>query len=109
MDQDTITLTLLGMMAVTYVPRFVPMWLFASRSMPPLVTAWLRYVPMAVLAAMLFPSLVMPDGRVNLGSSNLFLWAALPATLVAVKTRSLFGSVIVGIVIVAVARFLLAR
>jgi len=35
----------------------------------------------------------------------LFLWAAIPTFLVAWKTRSLFGSVIVGMLVVAAARY----
>ena len=108
MDQQTVTLTLLGMMAVTYVPRFLPLWWFSSRPLPPLVAAWLRYVPVAVLAAMAFNAVVLPDGRIDVGPGNLFLWAAVPTVLVAVKTRSLFGSVLAGVATVAVARLCLA-
>ncbi len=106
MDQRAIFLTILGMALVTYVPRLLPVWLLSSRSLPPLVIAWLRYVPVAVLAAMLFPAIVIRDSQVDLGLSNLFLWAAFPTFLVAWKKRSLFGSVIVGMIVVAVVRFL---
>jgi len=68
--------------------------------------AWLRYVPAAVLAALLFPSLLANGGHISLGPRNLFLWAALPAALVAYKTRSLVGSVLVGMATVAAARYL---
>jgi branched-subunit amino acid transport protein len=54
---------------------------------------------------MLFPSIIVQAGQVVLGPSNLFFWAALPTLVVAVKTRSLFGSVVVGMVLVATARF----
>ena len=105
MDQKTIFLTILGMALVTYVPRLLPVWLLSSKSLPPLVIAWLRYVPVAVLAAMLFPSIVVQDNQAHLGLSNLFLWAALPTLVVAWKTRSLFGSVIVGMIVLAVVRY----
>jgi branched-subunit amino acid transport protein len=42
---------------------------------------------------------------VALGPDNLFFWAALPTLLVAWKTRSLFGSVVVGMILVAAARY----
>ena len=106
MDQRAIFLTILGMALVTYIPRLLPVWLLSSRSLPPLVIAWLRYVPVAVLAAMLFPAIVIRDSQVDLGLSNLFLWAAFPTLLVAWKKRSLFGSVIVGMIVVAVVRSL---
>jgi branched-subunit amino acid transport protein len=106
MDQKVIFLTILGMAFVTYIPRLVPVYFLSSRSLPPLVVAWLRYVPVAVLAAMLFPSLLVQESQINLGPDNLFLWAALPTLLVARKTRSLFGSVVVGMIAVAAGRYL---
>jgi branched-subunit amino acid transport protein len=108
MDQDAIFLTILGMMSVTYIPRLLPVWFLSSKSLPPLVVAWLRYVPVAVLAAMLLPSLLVQGVQINLELSNLFLWAAVPTFLVAWRTRSLFGSVIVGMVVIAGARAVFA-
>ena len=106
MDQAAIFLTILGMGAVTYLPRLLPVLLLSSKKLPPLVVAWLRFIPVAVLAAMLLPSLVVKDAQLDLSWSNMFLWAAIPTFLVAGKMRSLFGSVIVGMLIVAVARYL---
>ena len=108
MDQKAVFLTILGMALVTYVPRLLPIWVLSSKSLPPLVVKWLRYVPVAVLAAMLFPSLLVQEGQVGVGLDNLFLWAAVPTFLIAWKKRSLFGAVIVGMVVVAVARLLFA-
>jgi branched-subunit amino acid transport protein len=90
---------------VTFLPRLLPVWLLSSRKLPPLMIAWLRFVPVAVLAAMLLPSLLVSDGQLDFGGSNLFLWAAIPTFLVAGKTRSLFGSVVVGMLVVAAARY----
>lgn len=106
MDQQTITLTIIGMAFVTYLPRLLPLWLLTSRTLPPLVIAWLRYVPVAVLAALLLPSLVVQDGTLDLSPRNLYLWAAFPALAVALKTRSFFGTVVTGMAIVAAARYL---
>ncbi|MBN1583653.1 MAG: AzlD domain-containing protein [Anaerolineae bacterium] len=105
MDQKVVLLTILGMQIVTYVPRVLPVLLFSSRQLPPLVIAWLRHVPVAVLAAMLLPSLLLVEQRIHFAPGNLFLWAAVPTLFVAWKTQSLFGSVLCGMVIVAVARF----
>jgi branched-subunit amino acid transport protein len=107
MDQTIIFLTIFGMLLVTYLPRVFPIWVLSSKSLPPLVVVWLRYVPVAVLAAMLLPSLVVHDSQINLGIDNLFFWAAFPTLFVAWKTRSFFGAVIVGMGVVAVARYML--
>jgi len=106
MDSQAVFLTMVGMLAVTYLPRVLPLWFFASRPLPPVVVSWLRYVPVAVLAAMLLPSLVVAEGQLSLEVQNLYLWAALPTFLVAWKTRSLFGSVIVGMLVVVGIRYL---
>lgn len=105
MDQKAILLSIIGMALVTYIPRLLPVYFLSSRSLPPLAVAWLRYVPVAVLAAMLFPSLLVQEGQVVLGPSNLYLWVAIPTLLVAVKTHSLFGSVVVGMILIAAARY----
>jgi branched-subunit amino acid transport protein len=105
MDQTTIFLTILGMGVVSFLPRLFPVLLLATKKLPPLVVSWLRFIPVAVLAAMLLPSLIVNDSQLDFSGSNLFLWAAFPTFLVAWKTRSLFSSVIVGMVIVALARY----
>ncbi len=107
MDQRTIFLTILGMAAVTYLPRLMPTWLLSSRDLPRWLVLWLRNVPVAVLAAMLFPAIVTQRGELCISPRNLFLLAAFPTLLVAWKTRSLFGSVITGLAVVALARLLL--
>jgi len=106
MDQDAVVLTMVGMMAVTYAPRVFPLWLLATRPVPGAVGAWLRYVPAAVLAAMVAPLLFVADGRIDVGLGNLYLWAAVPTVLVAARTRSFYGSVVAGVATVAVARLL---
>jgi branched-subunit amino acid transport protein len=106
MDQKAIFITILGMGAVTYLPRLIPILLLSSKKLPPLVVAWLRYVPVAVLSAMLLPSLVVKEADLDFSGSNIFFWAAIPTFLMAWKTRSLFGSVIVGMAIVAIVRYL---
>lgn len=106
MDQKAIFITILGMGVVTFGPRLLPVLLLSSKRLPPLVVAWLRFIPVAVLAALLLPSLVVQEAKLNFGFSNLFLWAAFPTFLVAWKTRSLFGSVIVGMAVVAIGRYL---
>ena len=107
MDQTLIFLTILGMLLVTYLPRVLPMWLLSSKSLPPVVEAWLRYVPVAVLAAMLFPAILVQEQQVRFGLSNVFFWAAFPTVIIAWKTRSFFGAVVAGMVLVALVRYLL--
>ena len=96
---------MLGMLAVTYLPRLLPLLLLTSRPLPPLVIAWLRYVPVTVLSALLLPSLLVQDEQLAFGHENLFLWTAFPTILVAWKTKSFFGAVLTGVGIVAAVRY----
>lgn len=131
MDQNVVLLTILGMGLVTYLPRLLPLLILtrprkavdaprravnaprkAARgetgsTMPPLLEAWLRHVPAAVMAAMLFPSLFIVEGRFYLTPENLYLWAAVPTLWIAWKTRSLFGAVLAGMAVVAMGRLVL--
>jgi branched-subunit amino acid transport protein len=111
LDQDLVLWTILGMGVVTYLPRLIPFLVLtrgggAGNALPAWLDRWLRYVPVAVLAAMLLPSLLVDEGRTNLALDNLYLWAALPTAWVAWRTRSLIGAVVVGMGVVALGRWL---
>jgi branched-subunit amino acid transport protein len=107
MAEKTILMTMVGMLVVTFVPRLLPAWFLRGKKLHPFLEAWLRYVPVAVLAALLLPSLLVQDGAVQWRWDNLYLWGAIPAGVVAWKKKSLFGTVIVGMLVVALARWLL--
>lgn len=107
MDQSLIFLTILGMTLVTYLPRLLPVWLLATRKLPEIIVTWLRSVPAAVLAAMLFPAVLLDGKNLHLTVDNLYLLALFPTLLVAWKTRSLFGAVVVGMGLVALSRLLM--
>ncbi len=105
MDQKIVFLTLIGMMLVTYLPRLFPILFLSGKSLPPLFIAWLRLIPPAVLAAMLFPSLLLQDKQLSIAFDNLYLWSAVIAFPVAWKSKSLFLTVIVGMGCVAAGRY----
>lgn len=104
MDETTLFLTITGMTLVTCGPRILPVLALASRPLPAPVVRWLSFVPAAVLSAMLAPALLVHDGAIALNTDNYYLWAAIPAFLVAWKTRSFFGTVALGMALVAGAR-----
>ena len=107
MDQEMIFLTILGMGLVTFLPRVLPLLTLTGLSLPKWLIDWLRYVPHAVLAALLLPSILLQDGQISLGLDNLFLWASLPTLGVAIWAKSLFLPVIVGMAIVIFGRWFL--
>jgi branched-subunit amino acid transport protein len=106
MEQTPVLITLLGMGLVTYLPRLLPAWFLRGRELPPFLVAWLRYVPVAVLSALLVPSLLLQEGDFALRWNNLYLWAAILAILVAWKTKNMFATVLAGMAVVALTRLL---
>ncbi len=92
------------MAVVTYLPRFIPLALLSGRHLHPLIEAWLKLVPSAVLSAILVPSLLLKDGALSLGFDNLFLWTALICLPLAWRFKSLSLPVVLGMVLVALAR-----
>ena len=106
MEKELIIMTILGMAVVTYLPRMIPLLVLSGRKLPPFVTAWLRNVPAAVLAGMLLPLILIQDGKISIGINNLFLWAALPTFITAIISKSLFTPVIIGMLIIILARLL---
>jgi branched-subunit amino acid transport protein len=86
-------LIFLGMAAVTYFTRYAMIALL-GREMPSLLRRWLSYVPTAVLAALIAPAALVPQGRLELGSH---LWAAAVGTVVAWRTRSVLWPIVGGL------------
>lgn len=107
MDQTTILLTILGMAAVTYLPRVVPALFFATRPMPEALRRFLCVVPPAVLGALLAQSVLLEKGDLRLGADNAFLWAGLLTCLLAWRTKGFFGPVLAGLLFVAAWRALI--
>ncbi|NLY40851.1 MAG: AzlD domain-containing protein [Desulfovibrionales bacterium] len=107
MDQQTIFLTIIGMMVVTYIPRALPALTLARRTLPENMIRWLGYIPVSVLSAMLVPSLFITERGFDLSVRNVFLWAAVPTFVVCWKTGSFVGAVATGMGCVALWRYFL--
>ncbi len=90
---------------VTYLPRLLPMLFLSGRTLSPWIAKWLSFVPATVLAALLAPGLLCPEGQLAISFDNYFLLAAIPSFWVAWRFRSFFGTVATGMVLVALARF----
>jgi len=63
---------------------------------PPILQRALRFVPIAVLTAIIVPELVMPGGTLNISFTNLRLLAGIVAMLVAWKTKNIVWTIIAG-------------
>jgi branched-subunit amino acid transport protein len=89
-------LLIVGMSLVTYLPRWLPLYWLSRRRLHPWFLDWLDLIPPAILSALLLPELItggLPR-QVVWGSPELL--AAIPTAMFAVWTRSLGGTVVVG-------------
>ncbi|QBS38112.1 AzlD domain-containing protein [Thermaerobacter sp. FW80] len=82
---------------VTYLPRCLPLLGLSRVRLPRAVEGALRYVGIAVMAALVAPDLASTWGQPPAGLGPR-LAAALPAAVVALATRSMALTVVVGVV-----------
>ncbi len=83
----------------TFALRFSFIYLFGKISMPEWLRRALKYVPPAVLAALVFPALTHPTGTLDISPANLRLLAGLGGALVAWKTRNVLWTIAAGMVL----------
>src|SRR3954469_23769401 len=97
MEFTDLLILIVCMMLVTAAPRVVPVALLSGRKMPAPLVAWLRFVPVAILSALLACEIAWRDDHVALGpASSLMIPVAVLSFFVAARTRSLFGTVAFG-------------
>ena len=105
--QDSILIpTILLMALVTQLPRILPIWFFAGKQMPPLIDRWLKFVPTALLAAVLTQEVLFKGERLQLRADNFFLWALVPTFWIAHRSRNLAVTVATGIFSLALFRWI---
>ena len=75
-------LLIAGMMLVTFGVRYPVLAVLSKTPLPEPVFKALRFVPPAVLTAIIVPAVLMPQGELSIEFSNAFLAASLFAVLV---------------------------
>jgi branched-subunit amino acid transport protein len=94
-------LIFLGMSLATYFTRYSMIAALGGKGSREtskralLLERWLRYLPPAILAALVVPEVLAPHGRLEIG---LALWATLIGGIVAWRTRNALWTVLVGMV-----------
>jgi len=89
-------LTIAAMSLVTYAMRLSMIALAGRVTLPALVQRGLRFVPPAVLSAIILPEVLCPAGVLDLSLSNVRLLAGLLAALVAWRSRNALLTIAVG-------------
>jgi branched-subunit amino acid transport protein len=89
-------LIILGMGLVTFALRLLPVVLLERVEIPLRLRQALRFVPLAVLSAIIFPEMLMPKGALDLSPGNARLLAGGLAMLVAWRTKNVLLTIAVG-------------
>ncbi|MFQ3534873.1 MAG: AzlD domain-containing protein [Aggregatilineales bacterium] len=88
-----------GMALVTFAARYPVLAFFGKLNPPQYVLQALKFVPPAVLTAIIVPSVLMPEGELSLQSQNAFLVAGLSAALIAWRTKNLLLTIVLGMAV----------
>lgn len=99
-----VVLLIIGCALVTWIPRILPFTIVKNRKMPKWFLRWLAYIPVCILSALVFESFIANDNIIRL--DFLSILAFIPTVFVAVWTKSLSLTVIVGVITMAVLRFI---
>jgi glutaminyl-peptide cyclotransferase len=92
-------LLIAGMTLVTFLPRWGVLALLGRVEMPAPLFNTLKYVPVAVLAAIITPELLLREGQLYLSWENATLMAGIAAGLIAWRTRNLLLTIGVGLLV----------
>jgi branched-subunit amino acid transport protein len=92
-------LLIAGMALVTFAARYPVLALVSKIELPSSLLAMLRFIPPAVLTAIIVPSLLAPNGHgLEFSFSNDTLIAGIVAALVAWRTRNVLITLAIGMV-----------
>lgn len=92
----TLWLTLIAGGLLTYAIRLSFIVVLGNMNVPDSIRRALRFVPAAVLSAIILPEMVRPGGELNLSPLNPRLLAGLIAGLVAWRTKNILLTIAVG-------------
>ncbi|EOL43090.1 AzlD domain-containing protein [Enterococcus phoeniculicola] len=104
MTTNYLFLVIAGSAVVTWIPRIVPFILSKKVDFPKWLMDFLSYIPICILTALLFQSILeVRTGKLP-AIDLLSLVACLPTFLVAIRTKDLMRTVIVGMATMALLR-----
>ncbi len=92
---------------ITFGMRFSLIYLFGRFQVPETMRRALHYVPPAVLSALIFPELFMPNGTLHIGLDNTRLLAGLAAIVVAWFSKNTLITIVAGAIALVLLQFLL--
>ena len=101
---SSIFMAILASALVTWIPRILPFLLVKYKGLPAPVIRFLKYLPISIIFALVLSSLV--EGKI--GSLPHFHWldlmVTIPSLFVTFRYKNLMGTVLFGIVLIALLR-----
>lgn len=97
MSNTSLFLLCIGMGVVTYIPRVLPLLLFGNRELPNWLKEALKFVPVAMLSALVAKDVFFKDDVLFLSFTNPKILALLVVIVVAAKFKSILHSLIFGV------------
>lgn len=108
MVNKSIFLIILASAAVTWFPRVLPFVLTKNKSLPPLMTRFLGFLPISIIFALTLSSIMKEEQGQLPVLLPIESVAVLPTFLVMVKIKNILLSVVVGVLAVALLRLIWA-
>ena len=90
-------LMILGMAGVTFGVRYALFALAERLRMASWIEAALKFIPPAVLSAIILPAVLLPRGEWELSFANPYLVAAVATTAAGIATRNLLATIAIGL------------
>ena len=84
---------------ITFGMRFSFIYLFGKFEVPEMMRRALHYVPPAVLSAIIFPEVFLPNQQLDLSLNNHRLLAGLMAVVVAYFTKNTLITILAGMIV----------
>ena len=98
MFQEWLWITIIIVGLLTFGIRLSFMLFMGRIQILPMAQAALRFVPVAVLSALIAPGLFLPRGSLDVSFGNVRLIAGIIAILVAWRTKNVLLTIVVGMV-----------
>lgn len=96
-----------GCFVITWVIRVAPFVLLSKLDLPNGVIKWLQFVPICLFTALIVEGMLDKEERFGYTFNVESIVVAIPTIIIALVTKSLTISVIVGMVVMAMVRLLI--
>nr|WP_263314478.1 AzlD domain-containing protein [Mammaliicoccus sp. Marseille-Q6498] len=93
-----------GCFVLTWLIRVSPFALFSKIDLPNGVIKWLQFVPVCLFTALILESMLNQEGSAGYTLNIESILVAIPTVVIAIVTRSLTVTVILGMILIAVVR-----